>query len=139
MHRSKGFTIVELLVVIVVIAILAAISIVSYTSVQESAQTAKMKANFRSIEQSLTIYKFDNGVWPVCNTSAYSECYLEDIAAQPGVNGMPAISTSATVRNYVVDNSQERWAVRFQKNDGTWCKMGVNMVDSWWGSAPRCW
>jgi prepilin-type N-terminal cleavage/methylation domain-containing protein len=43
--NHKGFTIVELLIVIVVIAILAAISIVAFTGIQDRAQnTAKIQA-----------------------------------------------------------------------------------------------
>ncbi len=38
--NQKGFTIVELLIVIVVIAILAAISIVAYTGIQDRARTS---------------------------------------------------------------------------------------------------
>lgn len=40
LKTSKGFTIVELLIVIVVIAILAAISIVAYTGIQDRARNS---------------------------------------------------------------------------------------------------
>jgi len=43
-QRSKGFTIVELLIVVVVIAILAAITIVSYNGVQNRASDAAVKS-----------------------------------------------------------------------------------------------
>lgn len=58
---SRGFTIVELLVVIVVIAILAAITIVSYTSLQERARDAKRKQDVSQIAKLLAIYELDNG------------------------------------------------------------------------------
>lgn len=58
---SRGFTIVELLIVIVVIAILAAITIVSYTSLQERARDAKRKQDVSQIAKLLAIYELDNG------------------------------------------------------------------------------
>ena len=46
---QKGFTIVELLIVIVVIAILAAISIVAYTGVQENARATQRLSNAQTV------------------------------------------------------------------------------------------
>ena len=47
--RLKGFTIVELLIVVVVIAILAAITIVSYNGIQNSARQSKMNSDIATI------------------------------------------------------------------------------------------
>ncbi|OYX53650.1 hypothetical protein B7Y92_02275 [Candidatus Saccharibacteria bacterium 32-50-13] len=52
--NQKGFTIVELLIVIVVIAILAAISIVAYTGVQENARNTQRVANAKSVIDAAT-------------------------------------------------------------------------------------
>lgn len=57
--KTKGFTIVELLVVIVVIGILAAISIVSYSGVSNKAKTAKAQANANSAISVANIYALD--------------------------------------------------------------------------------
>lgn len=48
-QKNRGFTIVELLVVIVVIAILAAITIVSYTGITARANASKALANAQTI------------------------------------------------------------------------------------------
>ena len=48
---NRGFTIVELLIVIVVIAILAAITIVAYNGIQNQAKTTKAKTNAVSVQK----------------------------------------------------------------------------------------
>ena len=45
MKKDRGFTIVELLIVIVVIAILAAITIVAYSGITARANTTKAQTN----------------------------------------------------------------------------------------------
>ena len=65
MHKNKrGFTIVELLIVIVVIAILAAISIVAYNGIQQRGRMATRASDVSSIQKALEIYRADNGVYP---------------------------------------------------------------------------
>ena len=49
--KQKGFTIVELLIVIVVIAILAAISIVAYTGINNRAKASERKSDATSISK----------------------------------------------------------------------------------------
>ncbi len=49
---NKGFTIVELLIVIVVIAILAAITIVAYSGIQERTRTSAARAHSAQINRS---------------------------------------------------------------------------------------
>ena len=67
---KKGFTIVELLVVIVVIGILAAITVVSYTGVTTRANTSANQSNANSVVKSIQAYYADNNAWPVWTTSS---------------------------------------------------------------------
>ena len=61
---SKGFTIVELLIVIVVIAILAAITIVAYNGIQARARDAQRQQDVQTITKALELYYTDNGQYP---------------------------------------------------------------------------
>lgn len=61
---ARGFTIVELLIVIVVIAILAAISIVAYNGIQARANDSKMRAGVNQFEKALRLWVQDHP-WPI--------------------------------------------------------------------------
>lgn len=78
---QKGFTIVELLIVIVVIAILAAITIVAYNGVQERAENSKTNQAVAQYARALIAYKSINSTYPsgtpgsnVCVTGAADYC-----------------------------------------------------------------
>lgn len=61
---KRGFTIVELLIVIVVIGILAAITIVAYNGIQQRARTDQTISAVASWVKALQLYKVDKGRWP---------------------------------------------------------------------------
>lgn len=58
--NQRGFTIVELLIVIVVIAILAAISIVAYNGIQNRANDTTIINDLANIKKKIELYKIDN-------------------------------------------------------------------------------
>lgn len=62
--NSKGFTIVELLIVIVVIGILAAITIVSYTGIQSKARTAASVSTVDQVRIKTAIWNASLGAYP---------------------------------------------------------------------------
>lgn len=59
--KHKGFTIVELIVVIAAIAILASIAIVSYAFVIGDSMDAKIKSTVKTAGDALTLYENKNG------------------------------------------------------------------------------
>jgi prepilin-type N-terminal cleavage/methylation domain-containing protein len=66
----RGFTIVELLIVIVVIGILAAITIVAYNGVQNRANDTTVQADMRNLAIKVKELEAINGVLPVAAGSS---------------------------------------------------------------------
>ena len=62
--KQKGFTIVELLIVIVIIAILAAISIAAYTNITARANSSSAQAAAKAARDTLQNFQGAHGAWP---------------------------------------------------------------------------
>lgn len=62
--NKKGFTLVELLVVITILAILMTIGIAVYSGVQKNARDLRRKSDLRSIKIALELYYQANGQYP---------------------------------------------------------------------------
>lgn len=63
-NKVKGFTLVELLIVIVVIAILAAISIVAYNGITQRARDTQRATDAGNIAKAIVNYNADkDGAW----------------------------------------------------------------------------
>lgn len=57
MDKHKGFTIVELIIVIVVIAILASITVVGYSFMRADAMDARIRSAVKTIGDAITLYE----------------------------------------------------------------------------------
>src|SRR3954470_5386168 len=73
---SKGFTIVELLIVIVVIGILAALVLNSFRGVQERARDTKRRTDINAQASQLEVYYTDNGGYPVFTGQVNTDSWL---------------------------------------------------------------
>lgn len=63
-QRSKGFTIVELLIVIVVIAILATLVIVTFTGIQQKARDSQRQTDINAVDSHVEAFYAQYGYYP---------------------------------------------------------------------------
>ena len=78
---SKGFTLVELMVVLLIIGILIAIAIPIYNTTQKNAKIRACEANVRTIEGAAVQYFSSEGVWPSMNDLEGS--YIREVPKCP--------------------------------------------------------
>lgn len=64
MKNERGFTIMELLVVIVIIGVLAAIGVPAYNNMTTRARIAACQANQRTLQAGVGMYFADQGGYP---------------------------------------------------------------------------
>lgn len=64
LKKSKGFTLVELLIVIIIIGILAGMMMLSTGSATDKAEATKIVANMRTIKSGCLMFYADKGYWP---------------------------------------------------------------------------
>jgi len=86
LHRSaRGFTLIEIMVVVVIIGLLAAVILPQVWNKVGKAQTTKAKSDIQAIETALTMYRLDNFKFPSTDMG------LEALVTRPN---------DPTVRNY---------------------------------------
>lgn len=71
--KQRGFTIVELLIVIVIIGILAAITIVAYNGIQNRAKSNQVVSGMAHYVKALAAYTTDKSVYPI--QTGYIACF----------------------------------------------------------------
>jgi general secretion pathway protein G len=62
--NEKGFTLIEIMVVIIILGLLAGLVLPKFLGQEETAKVGVAKTQIRSLEGALDAYKLDNGFYP---------------------------------------------------------------------------
>ncbi|MCS7201187.1 MAG: type II secretion system GspH family protein [Dictyoglomus sp.] len=118
--REKGFTLIELMVVIVIIAILAAVALPNFMGATEKARESAVRSAVKTIQTSLEMYATDNqGYYPTATqfTSTAFKSYLpgREFPKNPSTNQPYAFGNPSG--NSVLSN-ENAYRIRYD-SDGT--------------------
>ena len=82
--RSRGFTLIEIMVVIVILGVLAAIAVPRIMSKPDEARVKAAQTEIAQILQALDLYRLDNQRYPT------TEQGLQALAVRPTIEPIPA-------------------------------------------------
>ena len=135
---TRGFTIVELLIVIVIIAILAVITIVAFNGVQARARDSHRQADVKAITKALELYYIDNGKFPngsgsttinsSWSTTADSSWANLATALRPYLATLPTDPLSTAGSNVTSSGSTGTNFAYFANSSGTYCGNAANQT-----------
>ena len=87
MNTKKGFTLVELIIVISIVAVLSTIGISSYTNIQQNSRNVKRKSDLKEIKTALEQYYSTNGSYPSSGGLWLGTCSTYGSRADTGATG----------------------------------------------------
>ena len=113
---QKGFTIVELLIVIVVIGILAALVITTYNGIQQKGRNTERTTDIKAVQGQLEAYYAQNGRYPTeANLGATSATNVTFIQANmKGLDKEALRDPKGTAGDFSLGNSATGVANKYQ-------------------------
>ena len=84
MNDNRGFTLIEILLVVVIIGVLAAVIVPKFSGQSMKAKIVGTKASMAGIETMLDMFELDNGRFP--STEEGLEALLEEPDSEPALN-----------------------------------------------------
>ena len=161
LRSKKGFTLVELLIVIVILGILAAIVIARFAGATKESKEANLKGNLRTLRSSLETYKANSksnsypptlsDLWDGTETDVDSKTFLERTPIDPFyrlnstslTTGTLEPGEDATARDvkiggaggWAYDSTNGRVCANYKSTD----TVPGDPVDTSWGTSYNQW
>jgi len=79
LRNQKGFTLMELMIVIVIIGVLAAVGVPAYKGYTDRAKKAACDAQIKTVKTAVGMYYADEGKYPDGLTAANLATYIDNI------------------------------------------------------------
>jgi len=113
-NKNKGFTLIEMLVVIAVIGLLASLILVGLSSFRTRGRDTRRVADTKEVQNGLELYYMKNGAYPIVsggNASARWDSLRTSLTgAGIGINDIPQDPTAPT-RSYDYQSDGQHYVV----------------------------
>lgn len=93
---QKGFTLVELLIVVIILAILAAIVVPQFASTTDDAKVSSLDSNLTAVRSAIDLYYQQHGKYPGAVAGTQGAC----VASVEGAGTVGAVSFDTQLRYY---------------------------------------
>ena len=100
LSQRRGFTLIEILIVVAIIGILASVVLVGLGPVQQKGRDARRISDLKQIQTGLELYFAKNGVYPTGPFADWSAFQAALIGAGVGVTNVPQDPSTASTYNY---------------------------------------
>ena len=87
--NQKGFTLIELMIVVAIIGILAAIAIPLYANIQARARVAKAQADARTLGSAVSMYSATFGTLPTSLNDLTVATIIQGVSGGPFMKSVP--------------------------------------------------
>ncbi|WP_050893878.1 pilin [Neisseria meningitidis] len=132
---QKGFTLIELMIVIAIVGILAAVALPAYQDYTARAQVSEAILLAEGQKSAVTEYYLNHGKWPdgnsdagVASSSTIKGKYVEKVEAAKGVITATMLSTG--VNKEIQGKKLSLWAKRQDGSVKWFCGLPVTRTDA---------
>ncbi|HGO6905362.1 TPA: pilin [Neisseria meningitidis] len=132
---QKGFTLIELMIVIAIVGILAAVALPAYQDYTARAQVSEAILLAEGQKSAVTEYYLNHGEWPSDNSAAgvatsanIKGKYVQSVEVKNGV--VTATMLSSGVNNEIKDKKLSLWAKRQDGSVKWFCGQPVTRDDA---------
>ncbi len=106
MKNKKGFTLIELMVVVAIMGLLAALAVIALNSARARARDARRVSDVKQIQTALELYYLDNNAYPVAPAApgiieekCISSGGIDDVGSCSGTTYMSITPSNPIPRN----------------------------------------
>ncbi|HEZ7136525.1 TPA: pilin [Neisseria meningitidis] len=132
---QKGFTLIELMIVIAIVGILAAVALPAYQDYTARAQVSEAILLAEGQKSAVTEYYLNHGIWPANNSDAgvasstdIKGKYVKEVTVANGV--VTATMASSNVNNEIKGKKLSLWAKRQNGSVKWFCGQPVTRANT---------